>query len=74
MKIENIDPLIIILSLYSTGRWLRFHRGCLLRPRMNTALVRDESDCDQNENDDEHYALFIRRKFENPEKPFHFFA
>jgi hypothetical protein len=41
---------------------------------MNTALVRDESDCDQNENDDEHYALFIRRKFGNPEKPFHFFA
>ena len=41
---------------------------------MNAALIGDEYDCDQNEHDDEHHALFVRREFENPEKPFHFFA
>jgi hypothetical protein len=41
---------------------------------MNAAFVSDKCDRDQNEYDDEHDALFVLRKFENPEKPFHFFA
>ena len=41
---------------------------------VNAPLVSDECDCDQNENDDEHHALFVRREFENLEKVFHFLA
>jgi len=41
---------------------------------MNAPLVGDKCDCDQNEHDDKDHALFVRREFENPEKPFHFFA
>ena len=38
---------------------------------MNAALVSDECDYDQNEHDDEHYALFVRRELENSEQAFH---
>jgi hypothetical protein len=38
---------------------------------MNTALIFDECDRDQNEYRDEHDALFIPREFENPEQRFH---
>ena len=39
---------------------------------MTAALVGDDGDCDQNEHDDKHYALFVRREFEDPEQAFHF--
>ena len=38
---------------------------------MNAPLIFDEHDRDQNEYDDERDALFILRKFENPEQTFH---
>jgi hypothetical protein len=38
---------------------------------MNAALVGDECDCDQNKNDDEHHALFVRREFDDSEEAFH---
>ena len=38
---------------------------------MNAPLIFDERNRDQNECDDEHDALFILRKFENPEQTFH---
>jgi hypothetical protein len=38
---------------------------------MNTALILDEYDRDQNEYRDEHDALFIPGEFENPEQRFH---
>jgi len=41
---------------------------------MNAAFVFHERDRDQNEYDDEYHALLVLRKFENPEKTFHFFA
>jgi len=34
-------------------------------------LVGDEGDCDQNKNDNEYHALFVRREFENPKETFH---
>jgi hypothetical protein len=39
---------------------------------MDAPLVGDERDCEQNEHDDEHHALFTRREFENPECALHF--
>ena len=41
---------------------------------MNAALISDERDRDQNEDDDEHDALFVLREFENPEQTFHVIA
>jgi hypothetical protein len=38
---------------------------------MNAALVGDECDYDQNEHNDEHHALFVRRELENPEQALH---
>jgi len=38
---------------------------------MNAALEGDESDYDQNEHDEEHHALFVRRELENPEQALH---
>jgi hypothetical protein len=38
---------------------------------MKAALVGGECDCDQNKNDDEHHALFVRRKFDDSEEAFH---
>ena len=38
---------------------------------MNAALVSDECDYDQNEHNNEHYALFVRRELENPEQALH---
>jgi hypothetical protein len=38
---------------------------------MNAALVGDECDRDQNEHNDEHHALFVRRELENSEQAFH---
>ena len=38
---------------------------------MNAALVGNDRDCDQNEHDDEHHTLFVRREFENSEQAFH---
>jgi hypothetical protein len=39
---------------------------------MNAALVRDHRDCDQNEDDDKHYTLFVRREFDNSKQASHF--
>jgi hypothetical protein len=45
--------------LNCSGRW---HRRM-----MDAGLVGGECDCDQNEHDDEHDALFVGSEFENPE-------
>jgi hypothetical protein len=60
-----------MLKLFSAWRWVRFHRSSLTKQRMDTALIGDECDCDQNENDDEHHALFVLGEFENSEQAFH---
>jgi hypothetical protein len=39
---------------------------------MNPALVREHRDYDQNEDDDKHYTLFVRREFDNSKQAFHF--
>ena len=38
---------------------------------MNAALVAEQCQCDQNEYDDEHDALFVLGKLENSEQAFH---
>ena len=38
---------------------------------MTAPLVGDECNCEQNQHDEEHHALLIRREFENPEQTFH---
>ncbi len=38
---------------------------------MNATLIFNECDCDQDEDNDKHYALFVLREFENPEQTFH---
>jgi hypothetical protein len=39
---------------------------------MNSAFVSDENNRDQNKHHDKNDALFIFRKFKNPEQAFHF--
>jgi hypothetical protein len=66
------SALSLVLIFHRTRRRLRFYCGGGLDQRtMNAALVSDECDCDEGQHYDENNALFVFRKFKNPEKAFH---